>query len=205
MLLKLALKAGEPQRLTLGWGSYWEPFVIGFDGQVVHQVERQQQLWTGVTVPLPDGRVLHVRLMPGPLSRLLEVQCDGVTVPDSPYHPKRWLERAVMFLYFLSALSLFGGDKGLTYERLIYGAAYILLGVGLSRHSRLAATFAMALPVIDLVAAFLKGLHAGFDVDRAVLTILVEGAMLYCLVGAAQAVAVLEERKKQGPSTPQHP
>lgn len=180
MLVKLALKAGEAQRLSLGWGSYWEPFVIGFDGQVVHQVERQQQLREGVTVPLPDGRALHAQLVPTLLNRELEVQCDGETLPDSPFHAVRRLERTGILFIALGLLGVLSGGG-------ILALLIALLGCSIYRRNRVAPWFAFVILVLD----------RPHSPEGAFLWLF----LLYLLVRAAHAARVLEDREKPGPRT----
>lgn len=190
MLLKLALKAGEPQRLALGWGSFWQPFEIGFDGQLVGRVETQQELRDGLSLRLPDGRGLRVQLVPGLLNLELEVQCDGVTVPDSPFHPRRRLERTAIFLYCWAA-----------FHPVMLFLAFILLGRHVARGSRAAAHLANLLIGAEFAVGLASASGSRSLSDRW-LVWLFWVFLFYVLCAAAHAAGVLRKREKAEPSAP---
>ena len=164
MRKKFALQKGEEKRLEIAWKGKWKSVAIKLDDQEVGTISGKTEMLEGRDFDLPDGSRLRVQLKKFPFtSRILAVYRNDEPLPGTNADPLRRLNTACRSIFFIAACGLLAGamiemldikafrDAGYGWFTLIYGAAFLVLGLLVRKRSMPALAIAMIILLADTV------------------------------------------------------
>jgi serine/threonine-protein kinase len=156
------LEAGGRDRLAVEWEGWFERATLLLDGEPLAPPFGREALRRGVSLPLPDGSVLHAQVVTAFLLPGLRLTRDGVPLPGSAMDPAAVMRSTAALIYFLGATNLVigllivkmaeGSSPGPT--GVILGATFLALAFFTSKGSPIALLVAATLYALDSLVWF---------------------------------------------------
>lgn len=100
------LEPGGAQDLELEWEGAFNNFAVRFRGQEAARFATSKEILAGVDVTLDDQNTVHIRLVPGLLSKELHILKDGVPLPGTPGSLSSKTTEASITLILVSVLNV---------------------------------------------------------------------------------------------------
>ena len=157
------LDPDNPKRLDIVYRPMWRGATVLLVGQEIGTAPGKQELLQGHEFKLPDGSTLNLRLVQSLLGSQLYILRDGQPIPGSASHPETAVKSAYWTLFLIAGISiLFGAAAqmlhlgqlrtlGVGPYSVLFGVAYVALGVLVRRHSLPAMYISIALYAVDTV------------------------------------------------------
>ena len=156
-----ALERGARERLTITWKPNWQDVSIILDNQPLWTFANVEELKTGKSFKLDDGRTLQIQLLRRYLRSKLSILLDGQPLPDSAADPLNRFTLAYSIVFFIGGLNALLGlasillqnsflqSMGLGFFSIIYCAFFIGLGFSIKNRSQAALVIAVVLFIIN--------------------------------------------------------
>jgi hypothetical protein len=206
---KFALQKGEDKRLEISWKGRWKSIAVKLDNREVGTIPGKAQMLEGRDFDLPDGSRLRVQLKNiSFMTQVLTLYRNDEPLPGSKADPQNRLSVAYRSIFFIAAVGLLFGamieilqvkafrDVGYGVFTLIYGAAFIVLGLLVRKRSMPALTIAMIILSADTVYIFYLfiALIGTNDAGRFLWPLIIRFALLLWMWPGFAAIRELKER-----------
>jgi len=167
---RFALQEGERPRLEVSSKFPWREILVSLDGAHLAGPYSRVETEIGQHVDLPDGSTLTVVMNRTWLLQELEVYRNGVALPGSGADPQKRMNTASTAVLLVAGINLLLGlavvlldirvlkEAGMNVGSVIYGAVFLILGILVTRRSRVALGIALGLYVLDSIYTIFVGL-----------------------------------------------
>jgi len=201
-----AFESGGPKRLVIEWKGMFKNMTIKVDGVQVGLIPDQKSLVAGKEMKLSDGSKLKVQLISSFSGSELQVLRNGKPLPGSETSPESRVKTAAYVLYFLAALGIIAGTVsifvdskilgilGVGWYNILYGAAYLVLGLLTQRNSIGALVLSVVVFSVDALSSILLGAAKGYE--PSVYGLLMRVFFLIPLVQGIRALMEIRKSRK---------
>lgn len=106
---RFELRSGEPKRLEVQWTYGFRTVKVFLDGKEIGSFNSPKEFKKGVTIQLPEGRILEMKVGVEGITPVPDISLDGEPLPDSVSNPELEIKKSSRAFFMGAVVNIFSG------------------------------------------------------------------------------------------------